>query len=187
MRSATIRLGTAILAAATIAAGPLAVSALASPARPHHAAVSGNCANGIYAGYDGTQQNENGQSIVVRGSQVLAASSHAGASACFFWFAYNGGPTKIAEYAPGGIASNLVLAPVLHGKNAGDVTLQKADGSLYDQWVFAPGPDYGTDGSGSWTNAGLSAALTVGSHGQLEVTSGGTISGASAWTWVPAP
>jgi hypothetical protein len=173
---------------AVAAAAALSVAAVATAA-PHHQS-SDQCGSGIYAGYTGTQENGNDQSVVVQNSTPVASSHSRGSDDCFFWFAYDGGQNKIAEYAPDGVASNLVLSVQDRwgfGKNnrgsAEEVVLQKADGSLDQQW------NYNTADNGTWTNEGTNLVLTVGRNGQLELATPptGTVPPQEDWTFQSAP
>jgi hypothetical protein len=172
-----MRMIIAILAAAFLtgtAAG--AATAAASASAPP------GCANGIYAGYDGTQQDASGQSVAVDSGRLVAAAGHYHVSLCFFWFAYEGGQDKIAEWAPDGVASNEVMAAVWsrHGWTVG---LQKATGSLYQQW------NYNTADNGTWTNEGTGTVLAATARGNLYLATApeGTVPGGEDWTFtVPA-
>jgi hypothetical protein len=139
----------AAVAAAAAASTGLAVgvagAASASPAPgPHPGPGSWNCAHGIYAGYCGTQKSGTGLYIAVgRRGQVIGTRHPQPGNAEFVWFA-DASPSalnndKYAQFAPGGVASNLVM-----GENRfHQVVLEPASGAPDQKWVYiAPG----------WTN-----------------------------------
>jgi hypothetical protein len=113
------------------------------------------CANGIYQQYCGTQVDGTGLALAARGNTIVGTSNPGyGGSEDFFWFLYYGSPnygnsttnTKIAEFAPGGVASNEVMTLV--NENWGHnsqyaVVLEPATGAANQQWVFS---------GGYWTN-----------------------------------
>jgi hypothetical protein len=135
-------------------------AAMASAAPAQRYDPSASCADGIYAGYDGTQVNSDGQSVAVQDGQLQAVRDTRQADTCFYWFAYDGGQNKIAEYAPDGIASNEVMAAVWTWRGY-QVELQRGNGSAYQQW------NYNTADNGTWTNAGTGTVLAADSHGHL--------------------
>jgi hypothetical protein len=136
----------AALSAAAAAAAGLAVgiagAADASSGAPAFGGGSGNCAHGIYAGYCGTQKSGSGLYIAAdwRG-RIIGTRQPQSSNAEFFWFADGtaiGSGNKYAEFAPGGVASNKVMAEV-----RGQVVLAPASGADNQKWVF--------DGTG-WKN-----------------------------------
>ena len=110
------------------------------------------CATGVYIGYCGTQQDASTSplNLAAIGNIIIGTSStRTFGSEDFFWFAYDGGNNKIAEYAPNGVASNLAMAVVpqrfgYRGTNTYyAVILQPATGAPNQQWTY--------NGTG-WTN-----------------------------------
>jgi hypothetical protein len=154
----------AAVASAGLAAG-LAGSASASSRVPAPAfGGSFNCAHGIYAGYCGTAESathlylasdQHGQIIGVRHPQAWNAE--------FFWLADGTStsptPPKYVEWAPGGVASNKVMAEVHHR-----VVLVNASGATDQKWSF--------NGTG-WTNVATGDVLrTTASNGPVLAVNG---------------
>lgn len=122
------------------------------------------CATGIYAGYCGTQQDGAGLYLAASGQNVIATSSRTFGTEDFFWFNYEGATNDIAEFAPLGIASNLVMAVVAqHPRYNGNVpstsyavVLQFATGASNQQWTY--------NGTG-WTNVASGPGLMLQTNG----------------------
>jgi hypothetical protein len=119
------------------------------------------CATGIYQGYCGTQQDGNGLNLAARGNTIIGTNNPGyGGSEDFFWFAYFGPPSpaannKIAEFAPGGIATNQVMTLVNWGHSSA-VVLEPATGAANQQWSF--------NGTG-WTNVAAGPGLVLQTNG----------------------
>jgi hypothetical protein len=149
---------------AGIAASALALAGVADAAVSQHSnGPQGGCANGIYAGYCGTQVDTGTPALSLAAGQFgftgrnIIATSHArGWSADFFWFAYQGGSNKIAEYAPGGVASNQVMAETGHGR----IVLQRATGAPNQQWIATA-----VAGGFTWTNAATGDEIEANGNG----------------------
>jgi hypothetical protein len=106
-----------------------------------------NCANGIYAGYCGTQKSNTGLYIAVGfGGQIIGTKNPLAENAEFFWFAdagsNNGNNDKYAVFAPDGIASNKVMTDINH-----HIVLATATGGSNQKWVFD-----GNASPGFWRN-----------------------------------
>jgi hypothetical protein len=157
-----------ILAAAALTCG---ITLAASPAFAETPAAvpTAGCAHGIYTGYCGIQTDGAGFTLYVaqpaNGARVTGqpdtgtlASAKTGFD--FYWFAYDGGSTKVAEYAPGGVASNLCLTE----QEAGAIlTVDTCTGSQTQQWTAGSA----ADGGYSWASAAtgdLIHASPLGSH-----------------------
>jgi hypothetical protein len=155
MRKRAALMSAAVGVVAAAAGTGLADATVAAPQ------VSTKCATGVYAGYCGTQVNSGvpALSIAVSGLGKVIATSHVhGAKGDWFWFAYNGGSTKIAEYAPNGVASNLVMAQV-----GNHIVLQRATGAANQQWTFTCAASCGPIYTGTWTN--LSSGDVISANG----------------------
>ena len=138
-----------------------------------------NCANGIYAGYCGTQESGTGLYIAVGwgddNPHLIGTENPHASNAEFFWFAdASAGAAnndKYAEFAPNGIASNRVMAEV-HGV----IVLCQATGAANQKWVY--------DGTG-WQNVATGDVLESTSNGSRIVAVAGPSSGSSeTWTFV---
>jgi hypothetical protein len=153
------KIAAGIAAGGLIAAG--AATAGAATNTPDHTPYGGNaCATGIYSGFCGDQVTTNGLGMTPYRSQVvLRPYSDHNSQQDFFWLQYQGGGNDIAEFAPGGIASDLIMA-VVHGQ----VRLVQAPQvvTAYDEWYF--------NGTG-WTNVGTNTQLGE-VNGVLDLTSG---------------
>lgn len=167
--------------AAVVVSGGVAVgvsgSALASSHTPSYPVGEGyNCANGIYAGYCGTQQSGTGLYIAVGWrDQIIGTYSERPGNAEFFWFADASSTAadndKYAVFAPNGVVSNKVMADVNH-----HIVLATASGALDQRWVY--------DGTG-WTNVGTGDVLKSTYNGGPILAVPGPSSGASeTWTFV---
>jgi hypothetical protein len=169
--------------AAVVVSGGLAVgisgSALASshtPIYPVGGGAGSNCANGIYAGYCGTQQSGTGLYIAVgwRG-QIIGTYNEQPWNAEFFWFADASSTAanndKYAVFAPNGVVSNKVMADVNH-----HIVLATASGAWDQRWVY--------DGTG-WVNVGTGDVLRSTYNGGPILAVTGPSSGPSeTWTFV---
>jgi hypothetical protein len=155
------RAGLAVTAGAAIVvtAAGIAGASAAKPTSPPN-----ECATGIYAGYCGTQVDSGTPALSIsvdRFGQVVAASRPRPHSADWFWFSFEGGANDIAEFAPGGVASNLVMAQV-----GSRIVLQKGSGDTDQQWVFkcytgcTSGPYAGT-----WTNIASGDVIAATTNG----------------------
>ena len=125
---------------------------------------SAGCANGIYAGYCGTQEDSSAVPLYLaaRGNVIIGTSStHGFGTEDFFWFGFEGGTNDIAEWAPDGVASNLVMAvaPIYSYQShstAYAVVLQQASGATDQQWTY--------NGTG-WTNVATGPNLVLQTNG----------------------
>jgi hypothetical protein len=158
----------------------------ASVSQPTH--VDG-CETGIYTGYCGTQVDAGSPALSIavdwsgsRHANVIATSDPRGGSADWFWFRYNGGPNSIAEYAPHGVASNLVMAQV-----GDDIVLQRANGNLNQQWLFTCDTVCSPPYTGTWTNLATGDIIEATSDGGPVIpvpVPTGTPTTADRWTFV---
>jgi hypothetical protein len=137
-----------------------------------------NCRAGLYAGYCGTQKSGTGLYLAVGfGSQVIGTRSPRADNAEFFWLA-DGSPSaanndKYAEFAPGGVASNRVMAEVNR-----HVVLVQATGAPNQKWVFNPA-------GSAWANVATGDVLKAGANGGPVLAVHGPVSGPSeAWSFV---
>ena len=174
------RTGLAVAAGAAIVVTAAGIAGAAA-ARPSDSVDE--CATGIYAGYCGTQVDSGSPALSItvgRWGRIVATSHPRRGAADWFWFRYEGGANNIAEFAPNGVTSNLVMAQV-----GSRIELQRANGDTGQQWLFTcysgctSGPYVGT-----WTNIAsgdIIAATTDG--GELQAVSL-TGSPASNETWV---
>jgi hypothetical protein len=169
----------AVVAAATVASAGLAVGLAGSAGaagRAPAAPGSFNCAHGIYAGYCGTQKSGTGLYIAVgRHNAIIGTNRPQASNAEFFWFAdgtsTSSTPPKYAEFAPGGVASNKVMAEVRH-----QVVLVTASGAANQKWSF--------DGTG-WKNVQTGDVLKATFRNGPVAAVHGTSSGASeTWAFV---
>jgi hypothetical protein len=174
----------AVVTAATVVSAGLAVglagSAGATGRAPAPAPAFGgsfNCAHGIYAGYCGTQRSGTNLYIAVgRHNAIIGTNRPQASNAEFFWFADASssatGNDKYAEFAPGGVASNLVMADVGHHQ----VALVRASGARNQKWIF--------DGTG-WKNVQTNDVLRATFPNGPVTAVPGTSSGPSeTWTFV---
>ena len=168
---------TAIAAASATLAIGIAGAASASESMPHSAGGYGteNCADGIYAGYCGTQVSGTDLYIAVGfGGQVIGTTNPRADNAEFFWFSGGTASTSnddYAEFAPAGIASNKVMADVNH-----HIVLATASGAADQQWFY--------NGTG-WTNTGTGDVLKSTYNGGPIVAASPPSAGASeTWTFV---
>jgi hypothetical protein len=139
-----------------------------------------NCANGIYAGYCGTQESGTGLYIAVGWGDdhphLIGTENPHAWNAEFFWFADASASAanndKYAVFAPNGIASNQVMAEV-HGH----IVLTQATGAANQKWVY--------DGTTGWANVATGDVLESTSNGGPIVAVAGPSSGSSeTWTFV---
>jgi len=174
----------AAVAAAAAASAGLAVgvagAASASPAPgpgPHPGPGSWNCAHGIYAGYCGTQKSNTGLYIAVgRHGQIVGTFRPEADNAEFVWFAdasrFAANNDKYAEFAPGGVASNLVMAEDRHHR----VALEPASGAPDQKWVY--------DGKG-WKNVATGDVLRATfPGGPVLAVHGPSFGPSETWTFV---
>jgi hypothetical protein len=153
-------------------------AASASFRTPGFGGSTWNCANGIYAGYCGTQKSNTGLYIAVGfGGQIIGTKNPLAENAEFFWFADAGSNhannDKHAVFAPDGVASNKVMADINH-----HIVLATASGAANQKWVF--------DGSvpGYWRNVGTNDVLKATFDGGPIVTVGSETSNSSElWTF----
>lgn len=136
-----------------------------------------NCADGIYAGYCGTQVSGTDLYIAVGfGNQIIGTTSPRANNAEFFWFSDGSASAanndKYAEFAPGGIASNKVIADVNH-----HIVLAKASGAADQKWYF--------NGTG-WTNVGTGDVLESTYNGGpiVAASTQSTTNPSETWTFV---
>jgi hypothetical protein len=163
-----------VVASAGLTVG-VAGAASAGSLHPSFGGSTYNCANGIYADYCGTQESASGLYIAVDYNQVIGTRHPQAGNAEFFWFADASTPAadkyKYAEFAPNGIASNLVLAEDHHR-----IVLATASGATDQKWVF--------DGTG-WENVATNDVLKATSDGGAILAAHGPSAGQSeSWTFV---
>jgi hypothetical protein len=145
-----------------------------APARP--GGGTSNCANGIYAGYCGTQESKTNLYMAVgRGGSIVGTRNPQSTNAEFIWFAdgssHAANNDKYAEFAPGGVPSNTVMAEVRH-----QVVLVTASGAADEKWVF--------DGTG-WYNVATHDVLEATTNGGPVLAVHGPSTGLSeTWTFV---
>jgi hypothetical protein len=141
----------AAVASAGLAAG-LAGSASASSRVPAPAfGGSFNCAHGIYAGYCGTAESATNLYLAAdRRGQIIGVRHPQASNAEFFWLADASSSAanndKYAQFAPGGVASNKVMAEVRH-----QVVLVNASGATNQKWVY--------NATNGWTNVATGDVL----------------------------
>jgi hypothetical protein len=153
---------TAIAATAAASAGlAIGIAGSASAAvSPNHPSPGNNfnCAHGIYAGYCGTQETISGLYIAAgRHGDIIGTRHPRPLTADFVWFA-DASPSaanndKYAEFAPNGVASNLVMT---EGRR-GQVELEPASGAPNQKWVATQAPGPGTHFF--WKNVGTGDTL----------------------------
>jgi hypothetical protein len=144
----------ALIAAAAVASAGLAVGLAGSAGatgRAPAAPGSFNCAHGIYAGYCGTAESGTNLYLAAnRRGQIIGVRHPQASNAEFFWLAdgtsTSSTPPKYAEFAPGGVASNKVMAEVRH-----QVVLVNASGATNQKWVY--------NATNGWTNLGTGDVL----------------------------
>jgi hypothetical protein len=122
-----------VAASAALALGVAGAAGASTHGPSHGSGGTSNCAHGIYAGFCGTQKSNTGLYIAVTGrnDEVIGTTHPQADNAEFFWFAVGGGTNKYAEFAPNGIASNLVMAEEHH-----NIVLETASGATSQQWFF---------------------------------------------------
>ena len=171
----------AVVAAATVASAGLAVGLAGSAGATGRAPASPgsfNCAHGIYAGYCGTQKSGTGLYIAVgRHNAIIGTDRPQASNAEFFWFADASSSAanndKYAEFAPGGVASNLVMADVGHHQ----VARVRASGARNQKWVF--------NATNGWTNVATGNVLKATFRNGPVTAANSPSSGASeTWTFV---
>ena len=135
-----------------------------------------NCATVIYAQYCGTQESGTSLYIAVGwGNRLIGTGNPQASNAEFFWFA-DASPTaanndKYAEFAPNGIASNLVMAEVNHV-----IVLTQATGAANQKWVY--------DGTG-WENVSTGDVLeSTYNGGPIDAVAGPSSGSSETWTFV---
>jgi hypothetical protein len=113
------------------------------------------CAHGVYTGYCGLRTDGAGFTLYVsgpvnggqvRGEPDTGTLASAKPGFDFYWFAYDGGGTKVAEYAPAGVASGLCLT---QQPGTAILTVDTCTGSQEQQWTAA----LAADGGYTWANA----------------------------------
>ncbi len=128
-------------------------------------ATTTGCTAGTYAGYCGTQTNEasSPMSFNVSGEQavynqpIIAWPNVDNQAMDFFQFAYAGGSSKIFEYAPNGVTSNLCISQP--DANAG-LVLRTCNGSNWQQFTAT------ASGSGfTWQNRATGQIIDSGPQG----------------------
>ena len=173
-----LALSAAAVTSAALAVGMAGASGAAVRTPQPPGGSTQNCRAGLYAGYCGTQKSGTGLYLAAGfGSQVIGTRSPRADAAEFVWLA-DGSPSaanndKYAEFAPGGVASNRVMAEVNR-----HVVLVPATGASNQKWVF--------DGTGSaWTNVATGDVLkaTV-NGGPVQAVRGPASGPAEAWTFV---
>lgn len=170
-----LALTVAALASAGLAVGTSGAASASYRAPVNFGGSTWNCANGIYAGYCGTQKSNSGLYIAAGfGGQIIGTSVPLAFNAEFFWFKVGtvSQNYKYAEFAPGGVASNKVLADVRH-----HIVLATANGDQDQQWNF--------NGNG-WTNIGTGDVLKATTDGGPIVAANtqSTTKPSEQWTFV---
>ena len=182
---------TAIAAAAAGAAAALTAAGMASASVSQVAPPVDGCETGIYTGYCGTQVDAGTPALSIAVNffggphgDVIATSDPFRKTADWFWFRYNGGPNDIAEFAPGGVASNLVMAQV-----GAYIVLQKANGDLNQQWNFTCTAACPGSFPGTWTNVATGDIIKATSDGGpvIPVPAPVTPNAAETWNFVTPP
>lgn len=136
----------------------------------------GNCANGIWSGYCGTQESNTGLNIAVGlGNSIVGTTDPQSWNAEWVWSADGSASAanndKYAIFAPGGIPSNKVMAEVNH-----HIVLVSASGNSDQKWVY--------DGTG-WENVATGDVLKATVNGGPILAAEGPSSGNSeTWTFV---
>jgi hypothetical protein len=164
----------AVVAAATVASAGLAVGLAGSAGatgRAPAAPGSFNCAHGIYAGYCGTAESGTNLYLAAdRHGQIIGVRHPQASSAEFFWLADASSSAanndKYAQFAPGGVASNRVMAEVRH-----HVVLVNASGATDQKWVY--------NATNGWTNVATGDVLRTTVDGGLVLAVHGPSAGPS--------
>ena len=172
-----------LASAAALLLGALAVLAGAVPA----GASTGGCTQGVYSGYCGTQVSAEATPLAwdvfrqhaAAGNKIIAyPNTNSDKATDFFWFAYKGGASDIAEYAPAGVASNLCVTEP--SKGAG-LVLAVCTGNANQQFTSAEA----TTGF-TWTNKATGDIMTdpAGLRSQITgIAAPATLSGADEWAF----
>jgi hypothetical protein len=168
------------IAAAAVVLGGLAFTV------PAQASTSG-CTGGVYSGYCGTQTDAEStplswdvfQQHAVSGNKIIGYGDSSSDKALdFFTFAFNGGSSKIFEYAPGGVASNLCVS---EPSQAAGLVLRPCSGSEWQQFTAVP-----SEGSSSftWKNGATGDLVgATGLRGQLTGAKPVTLTQSFEWTF----
>ena len=169
--------------ASALAAAVLAVLAVAVPA----GASTSGCTGGVYSGYCGTQVSAEAtplawdvyQQKAKAGNKIIAYPDSSGDKATdFFFFRYQGGSSDVAEYAPGGVASNLCVTEPGHDTG---LVLAVCSGSANQRFTAAEAATGFT-----WENAATGDIVTDpgGLRSQLAgVAAPETLTAADEWTF----
>jgi hypothetical protein len=152
----------------TLATAAAAIAATAGFAVTAQASTTG-CTGGVYSGYCGTQKSAETTSMAWNvyqqtakaGTKIIAYTPGSYQAEDFFTFAYQGGSTKVFEYAPNGVASNLCISePAAHA----GLELRVCNGSRWQQeqataaaTVTVNGQDVQTF---TWTNVATGDTIT---------------------------
>jgi len=170
----------AITAAVVISAGlGFGISGVADASSNTSAAFafgSGNCANGIWSNYCGTQESNTGLYIAIGlGNRIVGTTDPQPWNAEWVWSADASASAanndKYAIFAPGGITSNNVMAEVNH-----HIVLVNASGNADQKWVY--------DGTG-WENVATGDVLESTVNGGPILAAKGPSSGNSeTWNFV---
>lgn len=135
-----------------------------------------NCANGIWSNYCGTQESATSLYIAVGfGNSIIGTTDPQSWSAEWVWSADASSTAanndKYAIFAPGGVASNKVMAEVNHR-----IVLVTASGDSNQKWVY--------DGTG-WENVATGDVLksTV-NDGPILAAKGPSSGSSETWTFV---
>lgn len=168
------------LTVAALASAGLAVgtggAASASFRTPVFGGSTQNCANGIYAGYCGTQVSVTGLSIAVGfGGEIIGTKNPLAEDAEWVWFAIgtNSSNDKYAEFAPDGIASNKVMADIKH-----HIVLVTATGASNELWTFDSNSE-----PGYWKNVQTGDVLRATADGGPIVVGSENGSPSEKWTF----
>ena len=168
--------GVALVMSAGLVIGVVGAAGIAGAGGTNGGYGAYNCANGIYAGYCGTQESGTSLYIAVGwGNHLIGTVNPQASNAEFFWFA-DASPSaanndKYAEFAPNGIASNLVMAEVNHV-----IVLTQATGAANQKWVY--------DGTG-WENVATGDVLESTSNGgPIEAAAGPSSGTSETWAFV---
>jgi hypothetical protein len=113
------------------------------------------CSHGILAGYCGTQADTAAPARALAAGpfgSVVGTTDNFNGVADFFWLAYDGGPTKVAIWAPHGVPTDLALTCA-----GGHLVLAPSTGAPDQQWTATA-----VSGGFTWTNLATGKIMDVG-------------------------
>lgn len=158
-----------LIAPLALAAG-VGIAALTGVAN----ASTPGCVDGVYAGYCGTQTNAEAtglsldvfqQHATVNNKIIGYANSDNDRATDFYIFAFKGGPAKIFEYAPNGVASGLCVSEPSQGAG---LVLRKCTGSLWQQFTAHRITTPSAADSFTWSNGASGDIIaTAGARSQV--------------------